>query len=251
MPNALPPSIFNDVVGPVMRGPSSSHSAASVRIGRLARDLCGGQPDRVLIEFDTEGSLATTHESQGSDIGLFSGLLGWEADDERLPRSREALRAAGIELEMRIAKLDDPHPNTYRLTLTKSGSVHRLVALSTGGGMIEVVEIDGNAVSLFGDYAVTLLDVERDAAGVAAQLAQKHASSIDDVSVAGAARSLVVVKAQTFLSDAHVATLSGVARVRRLGPVLPVRSRRGLRVPFLHAGELATRSGSSMVLEAS
>jgi L-serine dehydratase len=240
--NALPPSIFNDVVGPVMRGPSSSHSAASVRIGRLARDLCGGQPDRVLIEFDTEGSLATTHESQGSDIGLFSGLLGWEADDERLPRSREALRAAGIELEMRIAKLDDPHPNTYRLTLTKNRAEHRLVALSTGGGMIEVVEIDGNAVSLFGDYAVTLLDVESDAAGVAAQLTQEHGSAIDDVSVAGAARSLVVVKARTFLSDAQLVTLSGVARVRRLGPVLPVRSRRGLRVPFLHAGEMAAHS---------
>ena len=84
MPAELPPSIFNDVVGPVMRGPSSSHSAASVRIGRLTRDLCGGTPERVLIEFDTEGSLATTHDSQGSDMGLFGGLLGWEADDERV-----------------------------------------------------------------------------------------------------------------------------------------------------------------------
>ena len=81
----LPPSIFNDVVGPVMRGPSSSHSAASVRIGGMARDLCGGAPDRVLVEFDTMGSLATTHASQGSDMGLFGGLLGWPADDERLP----------------------------------------------------------------------------------------------------------------------------------------------------------------------
>jgi L-serine dehydratase len=245
VPNQLPPSIFNDVIGPVMRGPSSSHSAASVRIGRLARDLCGGQPDLVLIEFDTEGSLATTHESQGSDIGLFSGLLGWEADDERLPRSRAALDAAGIELVMRIAKLDDPHPNTYRLTLTKNGVVHRLVALSTGGGMIEVVEIDGSAVSLFGDYAVTLLSVEggeHAAARIAATLQEKHASSIDEVSVAGETRSLVVVKSQEFLTDEQLADLSGVTRVRRLGPVLPVRSRKGLRVPFLHAGEMAARS---------
>ena len=84
MATTLPPSIFNDVVGPVMRGPSSSHSAASVRIARMARDLVGGQPDRVLVEFDTEGSLATTHDSQGSDMGLFGGLLGWDADDPRL-----------------------------------------------------------------------------------------------------------------------------------------------------------------------
>ena len=75
MPTKLPPSIFNDVVGPVMRGPSSSHSAASVRIGRIARDLCGGTPDRVLVEFDTHGSLPTTHVSQGSDMGLFLSLI--------------------------------------------------------------------------------------------------------------------------------------------------------------------------------
>ena len=69
MPSTLPPSIFNDVIGPVMRGPSSSHSAASVRIGRLARDLCGGEPERVLVEFDTGGSLATTHASQARYSG--------------------------------------------------------------------------------------------------------------------------------------------------------------------------------------
>ena len=131
MPTTLPPSIFNDVVGPVMRGPSSSHSAASVRIGRLARDLCGGDPEFVLVEFDTLGSLATTHESQGSDMGLFGGLLGWEADDARLPESAAALRAAGIQCQIRVAELHDPHPNTYRLTLQKGGTEHRMVALST------------------------------------------------------------------------------------------------------------------------
>ena len=135
MATTLPPSIFNDVVGPVMRGPSSSHSAASVRIGQMARDLCNGDPDRVLIEFDTMGSLATTHESQGSDMGLFGGLLGWPADDERLAESAAALKANGIELEIRIAELHDPHPNTYRLTLWKDGVEHRLIAISTGGGM--------------------------------------------------------------------------------------------------------------------
>jgi L-serine dehydratase len=78
------PSIFNDVMGPIMRGPSSSHCAASVRIGRLARDLMEGDIEEVLIEFDPKGSLATTHDSQGSDMGLCGGFLGWEAYDERL-----------------------------------------------------------------------------------------------------------------------------------------------------------------------
>ena len=70
-----PASIFNDVIGPVMRGPSSSHCAAALRIGRLARDLMDGDITEVLTEFDRAGSLPTTHESQGSDMGLFGGLL--------------------------------------------------------------------------------------------------------------------------------------------------------------------------------
>ena len=72
-------SIFNDVVGPVMRGPSSSHCAAALRIGRVSRDLMGGAIDHVLVQFDNGGSLPATHQSQGSDMGLFGGLLGWEA----------------------------------------------------------------------------------------------------------------------------------------------------------------------------
>ncbi|MEY2715229.1 MAG: L-serine dehydratase, alpha chain [Planctomycetota bacterium] len=237
MPTTLPPSIFNDVVGPVMRGPSSSHSAASVRIGRLARDLCGGTPDETVIEFDTEGSLATTHEGQGSDIGLFAGLLGWDADDERLPRSAAALAEAGAKLEIRVATLHDPHPNTYRLTLRRGGVEHRLVALSTGGGMIEVIAIDGAKVALYGDYAVTVLDARDDGRTTAAALEAR--GDFDAVAVTGARAATVIVSAQRFLTDAEVAALPMVTRARRLSPVLPVRSRRGLTVPFLHAGEMA------------
>jgi len=237
---ALPPSIFNDVVGPVMRGPSSSHSAASVRIGRLARDLCGGDPDRVLVEFDTQGSLATTHESQGSDMGLFGGLLGWEADDARLAESAAALRAAGVELEIRILELNDAHPNTYRLTLQKDGVEHHLIALSTGGGMIEVIEIDGTPVTLRGDYAVTVLDVSD--GGESTVTAMKEKADVDEVSVSGTDPVLVIVQAQAYVSDATLAELPAVQRARRLAPVLPVRSRKGLTVPFLHAGEMVVHA---------
>ena len=144
-------SIFNDVLGPVMRGPSSSHCAAALRIGRLARDLMGGTIDKVLVEFDRSGSLPTTHASQGSDMGLFGGLLGWDAADERLPDSDKALHEAGIALCIETVDVGDPHPNTYRLTLTNSHETHTLHAISTGGGMIEVLRIDGKPVSFFGD----------------------------------------------------------------------------------------------------
>ena len=148
-------SIFNDVIGPVMRGASSSHCAAALRIGRLARDLMGGEIAHVLMEFDTNGSLPNTHESQGSDMGLFGGLLGWDAADERLPLSARHLREAGIDVTVRYIDCHDPHPNTYRLTLTNARERHTMIAISTGGGMIEVLELDGQRVSLDGgaDFA--------------------------------------------------------------------------------------------------
>ena len=73
-------SIFNDVIGPVMRGPSSSHSAAACRIGLLLRDLMKCDISSISIDYDPNGSLVTTHESQGTDMGLYGGLLGWQAD---------------------------------------------------------------------------------------------------------------------------------------------------------------------------
>jgi L-serine dehydratase len=146
----MPISIFNDVIGPVMRGASSSHCAAALRIGRLARDLMGGDIARVLIEFDTNGSLPNTHQSQGSDMGLFGGLLGWDAADERLPLSPTYLRDAGTAVDIRYIDCHDPHPNTYRLTLSNAREQHTMIAISTGGGMIEVLAIDGERVSLDG-----------------------------------------------------------------------------------------------------
>ena len=81
----VPPSIFNDVLGPVMRGPSSSHSAAANRIARIARALVQEPVKKVIANYDPNGSLVTTHKEQGTDLGLYSGILGWEPDDERLP----------------------------------------------------------------------------------------------------------------------------------------------------------------------
>ena len=96
------PSIFNDVIGPVMRGPSSSHCAAAVRIGRIVRDLMDGEIEDVQIAFDPDGSLATTHASQGSDMGLFGGLLGWDTTDERLVTSPQKIKEAGINVSIRV-----------------------------------------------------------------------------------------------------------------------------------------------------
>ena len=122
-----------------------------------------GEIEQVLLEFDRSGSLPTTHDSQGSDMGLFGGLLGWDADDERLPNSDQALQQAGIALRIETVDVGDPHPNTYRLTLSNSSEQHSLIAISTGGGMIEVLSIDGLTLQMDGGYHETLLWLPKDA----------------------------------------------------------------------------------------
>ncbi len=151
------PSIFNDVIGPVMRGPSSSHCAAALRIGRICRDLMDEKIDQVRVFIDPEGSLATTHESQGSDMGLMGGLLGWDAIDDRLPEVANHLAKSGLKMTITIKDIGALHPNTYQLLLDGPSGTCQVTAISTGGGMIEITEIDGWNLSLAGDYHETLI----------------------------------------------------------------------------------------------
>ncbi len=233
-------SIFNDVIGPVMRGPSSSHCAAALRIGRLAHDLMDGDLQEVLVEFDRGGALATTHDSQGSDMGLFGGLMGWKADDERLPESPQAIRNAGVRVRIEIVDSHDPHPNTYRLTLRNAKQQHSLKAISTGGGIMEVIEIDGFSVSISGDYRETLLRFDGDGHDLVERLGDVF--DADEILLHRSGNEqLVEVKAPQFVADAVIADLlpaEAVRFVKRLGPVLPVPSRKDASVPFSTCEEM-------------
>ncbi len=219
-------SIFNDVIGPVMRGPSSSHCAAALRIGRLARDLMEGDIVDVLVEFDRSGSLPTTHESQGSDMGLFGGLLGWDADDERLPNSAQALADAGIKLHIETVDVGDPHPNTYRLTLRNPREAHSLIAISTGGGMIEVLSIDSIPMPMDGGYHETLIWLPKSvqAEFTADEVLHHEAGDLH----------VFQVKAASFVSAENLPAIA----VKRLSPVLPVPSRKEMRIPFSSCAEM-------------
>jgi L-serine dehydratase len=237
-------SIFNDVIGPVMRGPSSSHCAAALRIGRLARDLMDGDIAEVLVEFDREGSLPTTHESQGSDMGLFGGLLGWDADDERLPNAARALADAGIDLRFETVDVGDPHPNTYRLTLRNAREQHSLIAISTGGGMMEVIELDGVPLRIDGGYAETLVWLDMAQRATAERLVERL--DADEVLIHDAAGGLMVqVQADAFVPAEALAELQP-SHVKRLGRVLPVPSRRGIRLPFHGSEELLAYDGKRL-----
>ncbi|MEI2739222.1 MAG: hypothetical protein V9F01_10585 [Chitinophagaceae bacterium] len=195
------PSIFNDVIGPVMRGPSSSHCAASLRIARLCRDLMDENIKDILIEFDPNGSLATTHKSQGSDMGLFGGFLGWEAFDERLPGSDKHIVTAGINVTITITDIGNSHPNLYQITLSNNKETRKLTAISTGGGMIEVTAIDDVPVCMAGDYFETLIYCEKP--GTILPLLQASVTC-DEITVHKGAVNFIEIKSQAFFGCSNV-----------------------------------------------
>ena len=232
------PSIFNDVIGPVMRGPSSSHCAASLRIARICRDLMDMQIKDIVIEFDPYGSLATTHKSQGSDMGLFGGFLGWEAYDERLPESEKYLATAGINYKITICPLEVKHPNTYKLSLSNEKEKRQLTAISTGGGMIEVINIDGNKVSMFGDYHETLIYC-KEADQIINYL--KSTISYDEIIFHQGACSFIEIKSPIALSETiakEILQMYSVEAIKSINPVLPIMSRKGMKVPFITCNEM-------------
>jgi L-serine dehydratase len=150
------PSIFNDVVGPVMRGPSSSHSVAALRIGRICRDLMLESPGQVEVSYDVKDALATTHESQGSDMGMKGGLLGFEADDERILDPDPHLAEAGIDLSFTVCDTGFDLSNLYLVQLENGEMKMEVVAISSGGGMVEIIRINKASVSIKGDRRVVL-----------------------------------------------------------------------------------------------
>ena len=232
------PSIFNDVIGPVMRGPSSSHCAASLRIGRICRDLMDAELTDVLIEFDPNGSLATTHESQGSDMGLFGGFLGWEAYDERLVNSESEIKAARINVNIKILDIHATHPNTYKLTLQNTRETHELIALSVGGGMIDIIEIDGNAITMEGDYFETLIYCFDE--GTISSFIEKFIPNESTQFLDGRIK-FFQIKTNSPINEEVLQMLSElkeVITIKSIAPVLPVLSKSGIQVPFNTCDEM-------------
>jgi L-serine dehydratase len=183
-------------------------------------------------------------------MGLFGGLLGWDAADERLPGSMKTLADGGVRIRIETVDVGDPHPNTYRLTLTGSRGTMTIRAISTGGGMIEVIALDGFDVSLGGDAFTTLLWADSRGDRLRDELAVRE--EIDDVrvhtKVGDSPGQLLEIRSMAALPEALLAELGcrpGVTRLRTLGPVLPVLTSHGASVPFATAAELIAREGAA------
>ncbi len=165
-------SIF-DVIGPVMIGPSSSHTAGAVRLGQLARKILGHEPTSIAVHF--YGSFAETYKGHATDVAVIGGLLAFETDDERIPNAIAIAKEKGIALEFFKEEAVPEHPNTLKIVLKVAGDEMAMTGISIGGGVVQVTELNGFPLQLTGENPVILV-LHQDAYGTVASVATVFAN---------------------------------------------------------------------------
>lgn len=159
-------SVF-DIIGPVMVGPSSSHTAGAARIGKVVHDIFGEKPEKVTIHLYE--SFAKTYRGHGTDIALVGGLLGMEPDDERLSDSLKIAYEKGIKVAFVPEGKEVDHPNTAKIKLVKGDHNLTVTGVSIGGGNIQISEINGFKMSL-SLGTPTYITVHQDVSGMIAKV---------------------------------------------------------------------------------
>ncbi|GAA0725574.1 L-serine ammonia-lyase, iron-sulfur-dependent subunit beta [Clostridium malenominatum] len=160
-------SIF-DIIGPIMIGPSSSHTAGAARLAKVASVIAGGKIKKV--DFYLHGSFAKTYKGHGTDKALVAGILGMEPWDDRLKTSFEIAKEKNIELNFHEVDLGDVHPNTVKFAITKeNGNTSSITGSSIGGGNIIIFNVDGQEVDFKGDYP-TLITKHKDIPGIVSKI---------------------------------------------------------------------------------
>ena len=165
-----------DIIGPVMVGPSSSHTAGACRLGLLARNLVGGTPQRAHVEL--HGSFARTGEGHGTDKAIVGGLMGFKPDDDRLRTALEIAEGEGLAYTFEKTKLgeeNEVHPNTVRITLERGDRKSVMTGSSLGAGRVLVTEIDGYPVEVHGNHhtiAIVAEDIKGSIARITGLLAE-------------------------------------------------------------------------------
>lgn len=167
-------SVF-DIIGPVMIGPSSSHTAGAARIGLVTRELFGRQPKWAKIYL--YGSFAETYKGHGTDIAIVGGLLGFDTFDERIKTSFELAKEADMTFQFIPENGHTEHPNTARLVIGDDAGEMELIGVSIGGGKIEIIELNGFPLRLSGNHSAILVvhdDMPGSIAKVATCLAEQN-----------------------------------------------------------------------------
>jgi len=180
---ARPTSVLYDVIGPIMRGPSSSHTAGPYHIGRLVRSLLADDPKEAVFTFDPSGSFAEVYRQQGSDLGFVAGILGWEITDERFPRALEAAAVEGVHVRFEVGRLPGAeHPNVVQIVVTgRDNSRLEVVGQSVGGGSVILTNVQGWPMALTGDAYDVLVEMVAEVAPAVQPLVARWAGVLQEL----------------------------------------------------------------------
>jgi L-serine dehydratase len=229
------PGIFNDVIGPVMRGPSSSHTAASLRIARTALDILNDQLVKALVEFDQDGAWAPNYREQGTTIGIEGGLLGLDITDERIRNTESLAIEKGITIDYQVSSFTTSHANTVRLTLWGiSQKKVQIIAVSLGGGSFEIRSIDGFNVSINGEWHELIIFIQRNP-GNPEELKNNIPPDIEFLFQKKEELILLELKSSFIFSPGFIEQLQnypGIDNISVIHPIMPVIAGRRTEMPF-------------------
>lgn len=211
-------SVF-DIIGPVMIGPSSSHTAGAARIGRSARSLFGRQPKKAIITL--YGSFAKTHKGHGTDVAIIGGLLDFDTYDNRIIDSMVIARDLGIDYQFVLSDDVTEHPNTARIYLEDELGSIEVVGVSVGGGKADITEINGFKLKVSG-LSPSLIVIHEDRFGVIASVANVLGFNEINIGYMEVARkekgslALMVMELDQQISDAVIDSITKLPYVKRV-----------------------------------
>lgn len=227
------PSIFNDVIGPVMRGPSSSHTAASWRVAMMAVQMINGALKKALIEFDKEGAWVTNYEEQGTVLGMNGGLLEIDMADDKMKETDRIARERNVDIFYAISSFENSHANSMQISLSAdNGDEVCVLAASLGGGSFEIQKIDSFNVNMNGDHHLLILWATSQIKNELSQLSPEG-STIRQAATED--NSLYVIESSEAFSKELIDHLKGFDEIRKvcaIKPIMPIISGREKKLPF-------------------
>ena len=227
------PSIFNDVIGPVMRGPSSSHTAASWRVAMMAVQMIEGNLKNALIAFDKDGAWVTNYEEQGTVLGMNGGLLKIDMADDAMKQTEKIASERSITINYVINSFENTHANSMLLNLkSDKGDQVEVLAASLGGGSFEIRRIDDFELKMSGDSHSLLIwseeTIEEDLKKLKPEVANLK------IIESGAAKMYIYESPDPFDKAlvAHIQQFEEVIKISNVKPIMPVISGNEMELPF-------------------
>lgn len=217
-----------DVIGPIMIGPSSSHTAGAARLGKIARVIAGEEIKEV--KFELYGSFAKTYRGHGTDRALVAGILGMEPCDARLRDALEIAEEIGLKIEfIEVKNGEEIHPNTVRFYIKAiSGNEYTITGSSIGGGSIVVTEVNGNEVQFTGEYP-TIIISNNDTPGVLSKVASVLYEEGINIAFMKLYRrgkgknATMIFEVDSILTDETVKKIKEIEEIHKIVRINPVR----------------------------